>query len=239
MSMKQELLDVSGWAGVVERDLIAGLSDQVRGRRGSPQRWSAKDVIGHVTAWRQNMLQSFWAHEPPAGERTPEELQSTNAFIFEAYHDLSWAEIEGLARAAREAIHLLIADAGEQELIDPKRFPWLNGQTLWRRVIGNLVVHPMTHFAQLMTELGRKEDSCELQVQTADRLMKLDSDPAWQGETRYNLACAYALSGRKDQAIAGLRQALSLRPDLTDWSKQDPDFQSLRDDPDFQAVYTR
>ena len=61
--------------------------------------------------------------------------------------------------------------------------------------------------------------------------------PEWYGSARYNLACFYALSGQTDKAIAELREALQLRPDLLEWSKQDTDLASLRDDPAYQALY--
>jgi tetratricopeptide (TPR) repeat protein len=61
--------------------------------------------------------------------------------------------------------------------------------------------------------------------------------PEWYGLARYNLACFYALSGQTDKAIPELREALQLRPDLLEWSKQDTDLASLRDDPAYQALY--
>ena len=50
--------------------------------------------------------------------------------------------------------------------------------------------------------------------------------------------CAYALAGQKDKAIAKLGQALRLQPDLTEWSQQDPDFASIREDAAYLALYT-
>jgi tetratricopeptide (TPR) repeat protein len=51
--------------------------------------------------------------------------------------------------------------------------------------------------------------------------------------TLYNLACAEALAGRPDDAIAHLRRALELRPDLADTARGDEDFASIRDRPDW------
>lgn len=237
MRVKGKLLEVFAWVEWLEEDLIGGLSAEERARRGSVDRWSPKDIISHVTAWRQNMLQMIQAREPESAARTLEEIQPANTFIYEAYRDLPWPEVESCTRQAREGMRALIADSGEKDLTDPKRFPWLDGQPLWRRIIGNLAVHPLTHYAQLLGDLGRKQESLELQVEAAGRMLSLDAEPVWQGVTRYNRACAYALAGLKEQAIADLRQALSLHPGLTEWSKEDPDFQSVRDDPAFQAVY--
>jgi len=54
---------------------------------------------------------------------------------------------------------------------------------------------------------------------------------------RYNLACCYALAGQAEKAMDALREALRLAPDLTEWSKQDPDLVSLRERPDYQSLY--
>ena len=54
---------------------------------------------------------------------------------------------------------------------------------------------------------------------------------------RYNLACYYALAGETARAIETLRDALHLHPDLLGWSKEDTDLASLRDDPNYKALY--
>ncbi len=238
MSLREMLLEVFAWIEAVEQDLGSGLSAGDRARVGSVDHWSPKDIICHVTAWRQVMLQSFQTRERISTARTAEELQPVNASLFEAYRNLPWPEVEEFARQARRGLRGLIAEAGEAELTAPGHFPWLEGQILWRRIVGDLVLHPLTHFAQLLSDLGRKQEALELQVEAASRLLALDPDPIWQGLTRYNLACAYALAGRKELAIADLRQALRLQPGLTEWSKADPDFESIRGDADFQAVYS-
>jgi mannose-6-phosphate isomerase-like protein (cupin superfamily) len=51
--------------------------------------------------------------------------------------------------------------------------------------------------------------------------------------TLYNLACAEALAGRAGDAIAHLRRALELRPELAETAQEDDDFASLRDRPDW------
>lgn len=57
------------------------------------------------------------------------------------------------------------------------------------------------------------------------------------GLNLYNLACAYAVTGRADRALALLSEALRLDSDLVETSKHDPDLDTLRDDPAFQAIF--
>jgi Flp pilus assembly protein TadD len=53
---------------------------------------------------------------------------------------------------------------------------------------------------------------------------------------RYNLACYCSLSGQKRQALRHLSQALTLSPDYRHLIEEETDFDSLRHDPDFQAL---
>jgi len=53
---------------------------------------------------------------------------------------------------------------------------------------------------------------------------------------RYNLACYWSVAGDKRQALEHLEQALSLDPNYQALVDHEPDFDSLRADPDFRAV---
>jgi tetratricopeptide (TPR) repeat protein len=50
---------------------------------------------------------------------------------------------------------------------------------------------------------------------------------------RYNLACLEALQGNREEALATLREAISAAPKVAEWARDDADFESLRDDPEF------
>jgi hypothetical protein len=68
-------------------------------------------------------------------------------------------------------------------------------------------------------------------------LVDLDDSPEWQGTIRYNNACSFSLLGDKEKAILELGEALKLNPGLTDWSKQDPDFEPIREEAGYKALY--
>lgn len=54
--------------------------------------------------------------------------------------------------------------------------------------------------------------------------------------TLYNLACAYALSGRKDEALRELDAAVSAGFDDVEHIENDPDLDSLREDPRYRDI---
>jgi tetratricopeptide (TPR) repeat protein len=51
-----------------------------------------------------------------------------------------------------------------------------------------------------------------------------------------NAACMYAKSGRKEEALACLERSFARGFGKRDWIEKDPDYDSLRDDPRFQAM---
>ena len=69
-------------------------------------------------------------------------------------------------------------------------------------------------------------------------LAALDDGPTWIGTAHYNVACSYSLLGNREEAIKELGEALALRPDLIEWSKQDPDLETIRGEAGYKALYS-
>ncbi len=53
---------------------------------------------------------------------------------------------------------------------------------------------------------------------------------------QYHLACLEAVEGRRDPALAALAGAIRIRPEVAGWAREDDDFASLGEDPDFRAL---
>jgi tetratricopeptide (TPR) repeat protein len=65
----------------------------------------------------------------------------------------------------------------------------------------------------------------------------VEANPHYAGPL-YNLACCESLAGRKEDAIAHLKQAFAKSDRMREFSKTDSDLDPLRDDPEFQALVT-
>jgi tetratricopeptide (TPR) repeat protein len=63
----------------------------------------------------------------------------------------------------------------------------------------------------------------------------LEAHPESAG-VRYEYACLEATQGNRDAAIERLREAFSRDPETRNYAKHDEDFDSLREDEDFQAL---
>jgi AraC-like ligand binding domain len=67
----------------------------------------------------------------------------------------------------------------------------------------------------------------------ADQMAAALSDYPGNAHVLYNTACFEALAGRRDDAIAHLREAVEAAPHMRGWAAKDEDFDSIRDDPEF------
>ena len=56
--------------------------------------------------------------------------------------------------------------------------------------------------------------------------------------TLYSLACWEAMAGKRDEALAHLRRAVELQPDVREYAAKDADLDAIRDDPRFPAAST-
>jgi predicted Zn-dependent protease len=83
--------------------------------------------------------------------------------------------------------------------------------------------------AQLYTKANRLEDGLQMDLRLS-RLRPRD------GTVRYNLCCSLALTGKTEEALRALEQALELGYRDIHWMLQDPDLESLHQHPSFRKL---
>ena len=86
---------------------------------------------------------------------------------------------------------------------------------------------------RILAELVSKKGDVARAVDYDRRLVELQPEDFL---ARYNLACSLARAGRVDEAIDSLSRAVLLGYDDLDHMESDPDLESLRAHPDFQAL---
>lgn len=92
-------------------------------------------------------------------------------------------------------------------------------------------VEALIPLAEAYTQRGLHQKALPID----ERLAKLrPQDPV----IRYNLACSFALVGKKEEAFLELEAAIELGWDNFEHLKKDPDLKSLRSDPRFQSLLT-
>jgi tetratricopeptide (TPR) repeat protein len=104
--------------------------------------------------------------------------------------------------------------------------------------VGNGCSHNLLHLGQNLAERGELKEAAALQEWLAQALIDLDNRPANRGLALYNLACFYATTGQAAKALPLVKESLSLREDLREWSQQDSDLDSLREMAEFKTLYS-
>jgi tetratricopeptide (TPR) repeat protein len=69
-----------------------------------------------------------------------------------------------------------------------------------------------------------------------EALEGLLSDTPEDAAVLYNLACAESQIGKRDEALEHLQRAIQFDPDFRDNAEKDPDFDPIRDDPEFASA---
>lgn len=231
MFNRNRLLDVLRFAQQQEIAFIDRLSEAQRDAASAPDHWSAKDTIAHLAAWKQRLLDRLQG--APRDQRPDDPI---NAEIYEAHRAKTWGEVRALAEAAYQRTVEYVRAAPERDLTDAARSVHEDGRPPWVALLAQNVSHAMAHLWEYHLQHGEPDRAVTLQEATTAQLREMD-DPAVYGFGVYNLACVYARAGRPQDAIRALGEALRLRPELAEWSKQDPDLDSLRDAPGYRALY--
>jgi adenylate cyclase len=91
---------------------------------------------------------------------------------------------------------------------------------------------PYSLGASVLIRLGETERSKQW---TQQAIQLAPNDPL----VLYNAACNLALLGESERALDGLERAIEAGVAVGDWIKHDPDFESLRSHPRFQAIVKR
>src|SRR5438552_10626889 len=124
----QALLDDIGEANMTQTEVAGG--------------WSIKDIVAHLTEWRRRTVKRFQAalnHGPDSVlPPWPSELQDVdeiNAWIYESNRDRPLADVLSDSREVFQHLMDAIAAFSENELQDPQRFEWLEGEPLSGRFV--------------------------------------------------------------------------------------------------------
>ena len=220
----------------VEKEFVATLSDEERNAEGTFENWSAKDIIAHNAYWRKHHAEAALA---VLAGKTPTHIEDDqiNDEVYSRYKDQSWEDIDTLVDAGMKRMGEAIASISEDDLQRHDFYPWEQGRALWREIVGNIYTHPVIHLSEWHIKRGNPSRAAEMYQEMTSQLTSLDDSPDWQGTIRYNNACSFSLLGDKETAINELREALKLNPGLTEWSQQDPDFEPIRGEAGYKALY--
>ncbi|NIM93364.1 MAG: ClbS/DfsB family four-helix bundle protein [Anaerolineales bacterium] len=213
------------------------LSETERSAKGEFDHWSPKDNMAHVIAWKDDLAYQL---EEAARDKAPKrpDYEEENRKIFEVNYDRTWEELLTDEETIFTRLNIAVEALTDEQLDDPNRYEWTIERPLWWRIGFTGYYHPMDHLCTLYRERGEEEKARAIHERIAVDMKEVDEADTWQGTVTYNLACFYALNSELELAMNNLREAFKANPSLMEWSEQDSDLDSLRELPDFQALYT-
>lgn len=113
--------------------------------------WSVKDLLAHITAWEERLLEWTAASlrgetpERPAPGMTWDDLDRLNAQTYQANKDRPLADVRADYQACFERVCAALEKLDPADLFDPARFPWRAGEPLWHMVAANTWWHYREH----------------------------------------------------------------------------------------------
>lgn len=196
--------------------------------RGIGDSWSAKDVLAHISAWRDRQARRLTAGTSGARAPSPSRmairlndaaLEAVNARSHAQRAEWAWEQVEADADVSAERL-IAALRATDSGLLG-------SGELLVGSILGSGPLHDLEHLSAVpgsrrtapsraLVQVGRRiAESGALGESNAARLL-------------YNLACREALDGRLASARRLLDSALGMRPALSSMAKADHDLLRLR-----------
>jgi tetratricopeptide (TPR) repeat protein len=73
-------------------------------------------------------------------------------------------------------------------------------------------------------------------IESTENALRIEIGQNELDKANYNLACYYALSGRNEEAMVHLKQALENNDSMKEWAREDTDLDSLKNEPGFEFL---
>jgi hypothetical protein len=126
--------------------------------------WSIQDILAHLMAWQMRSiarLEAAQLNNEPEFPRWPVELDpdfvddpaQLNAWLYNFYHTESWPSIHQAWQAGFRRFLELGQALPETDLLDPKRYHWMNGQPLIMVLQSSYNHHHVEHLESVLALL--------------------------------------------------------------------------------------
>jgi hypothetical protein len=141
---------------------LEGMSEAQMTEPGVESDWSVKDILVHIAAWEGMMVR--WVEETLRGEiperpapgMTWDDLDDLNAQIYADNKDRALDEVLEEFQASHQRAVETVQAMTEEELLDPGRFEWRQGDPMWHMVAANTCWHYKEHRETIGSWLAEK-----------------------------------------------------------------------------------
>lgn len=195
---------------------------------GTPELWSAKDHVAHMTFWRQQFVYRLRAIVRQEEQPQSKDYEKLNSVIFEEQRYRPWSEILAESDQVYAETIALTEQLSEEDLTAFNRFDWISsGSPLYTGYMGNCYEHAQQHLAQYSLDRHDPERALETYEAWANRVIDAGVPDVLLGYIYYNLACYYATHGLLEKAAPIVQQSFTLYPTLKEFARTDSDLVEL------------
>jgi hypothetical protein len=152
---KAKLLDLMREGRATLEALLASVEDSQMVQPSTPEDWSVKDVLAHISSWDLFILK--WLEADARGEKpdlpephmTEEDVDRLNARTYAEQRDRPLEAVRADFKSTYQAFLAKAEALSEGDLLDPNRFAWTKGDPLWRYFAINAHEHYDEHLDQI------------------------------------------------------------------------------------------
>lgn len=122
-----------------------------------PNAWSVKDVIGHIAFWEARMVKLYSilkAGDTPEDGISEETVDELNERVHQENQWLPLGILQLNEKEAYQAILTIAETAPDDDLFDPNRFGWTEGEPFYRLIAVNTYEHYQDHLPDLQAALN-------------------------------------------------------------------------------------
>lgn len=133
-------------------ETLQGLSEADLLRPGAVGEWSVRDVLQHLSIWEAETIQlilGFRRGRRPPSERFTADVDTLNARWHVATRHRPLDRVLADFRAVRRQTLKQIDDLTDDELSQPKAYPWLEGRPLAEWIAEDTYLHEKEHAAEI------------------------------------------------------------------------------------------
>jgi hypothetical protein len=127
---------------------LAGLPDEAMLDRVDDA-WTRKDVVAHLEAWERRVVELFQQLREGSAPAESPETDELNAQFFVRDRDRTLADVRRGEEEAWQRLLRIVDSASDEELFDPDRFAWTDGDPFVGWITGNADEHFDEHLEQL------------------------------------------------------------------------------------------
>ena len=193
-------------------------------------KWTTKDVLAHLSAWRSIAAEELEAIRTGGdGPEVVDEIDVKNAEIYDATRDLPADTVLAEGERSWDAL-LAVLDACTEDDLQRMRMRRPD-QEAWQMIPGNTYFHIAQHLDWWHSERGEDADAEDAAKWAHGLAIEAFPEDRRRGVAEYNLGCYYASHGRAAEALPLLQRGFELFPPLVELARTDIDLDPIRETP--------